>query len=120
LGKGVAIAPTEEDVYAPFNGTVTAVFPGNHAIGLTSDDGVELLIHVGIDTVTLIGEGFNRFVEQGDRVELGQHLLSFDLDTIKAHHLSSLAMVVVTNTNEYADVFTTEVDFVNQSDLLLN
>lgn len=120
LGKGVAIAPTEEDVYAPFNGTVTAVFPGNHAIGLTSDDGVELLIHVGIDTVTLNGEGFNRFVEQGDRVELGQHLLSFDLNTIKAHHLSSLAMVVVTNTNEYADVFTTEVDFVNQSDLLLN
>lgn len=119
LGKGVAIAPTEETVNAPFNGTVTAVFSGNHAIGLTSDDGVELLIHVGIDTVTLDGEGFSRFVEKDQRIEIGQPLTSFKLDVIKAHHLSSLVMIVVTNTNDYDDVHTTDLDYVNNLEKLL-
>lgn len=120
LGKGVAIAPTEEYVQAPFNGTVTAVFPGNHAIGLISDEGVELLIHVGIDTVTLNGEGFNRYVEKDERIELGQQLLSFNLETIAEHHLSSLVMIVVTNTNEFADVFITDAEYTNQLEKLLN
>lgn len=120
LGKGIAVSPSGSEVVAPFNGTITAVFPGNHAIGLTSDDGVELLIHVGIDTVNLEGEGFERFVEKDARVLLGDKLLTFDKEVIQKHNLSSVTMIVVTNTNEYADILEVNTDYVNHLDKLLN
>lgn len=119
LGKGIAVSPSGSEVVAPFNGTITAVFPGNHAIGLTSDDGVELLIHVGIDTVNLEGEGFERIVEKDAHVLLGDKLLTFDKEVIQKHNLSSVTMIVVTNTNEYTDVLEVNTDYVNHLDKLL-
>lgn len=104
LGQGVAILPTDETVYAPFNGTVTALFDSKHAIGLTSDDGIELLIHVGIDTVQMNGEGFNYLVERDQTIEVGQPLLTFNLEKIKDHGYSTITPVVVTNTNDLNDV----------------
>ena len=83
LGLGCGIRPESECVVAPFAGTVTMTTPTDHAIGLTSDGGVELLVHVGIDTVEMGGEGFARLVEQGERVEPGDPILSFTRSTIR-------------------------------------
>lgn len=75
LGKGVAIEPTNGEIVSPVNGVVSTVFPTKHAIGLTSDEGVEILIHIGMDTVALNGEGFESFVKQNDRVRKGDLLV---------------------------------------------
>ena len=104
LGKGIAIKPTSTTVYAPFSGKVTAVFPGNHAIGLTSDQGVELLIHIGIDTVNLQGAAFERLINEGDILVKGQELLHFDSEKINAAGYEDTVMITVTNTSNYLDV----------------
>ncbi|MBO0472033.1 PTS glucose transporter subunit IIA [Enterococcus sp. DIV0242_7C1] len=106
LGKGFAVKPIEGVVYAPFSGTVTAVFDSKHAIGLTSDSGVELLIHVGIDTVQLDGEGYKYFVEKDQKVTTGDKLLEFDLEKIKEKGYNIITPVVVTNTVDFGDVIT--------------
>lgn len=106
LGQGVAIIPTDDTVYAPFNGTVTALFDSKHAIGLTSDDGVELLIHVGIDTVQMNGEGFAYAVERDQKITVGQPLLTFNIEKIKDHGYSIITPVVVTNSNDLNDILT--------------
>ena len=105
LGKGVAINPSEGVVRAPFDGTVTASFPSGHAIGLTSDTGVECLIHVGMDTVNLDGRHFETAVEQGQRVKAGDTLLTFDLAAIAAEGYSLCSPVIVSNTPDFLDVF---------------
>ncbi|MGG5333523.1 beta-glucoside-specific PTS transporter subunit IIABC [Enterococcus sp. AZ163] len=104
VGKGVGIIPSEGKVVAPFDGVVTLTTETNHAIGVTSNDGVELLIHIGIDTVNLKGEGFSREVSEGDVVKLGDTLLQFDLERIQAAGLSVYSPVVVTNTADFLDL----------------
>lgn len=97
IGPGVGIEPNGNTVVAPFDGTVVNLFHTKHAIGLESDHGVELLIHIGIDTVKMQGRGFDAFVKQGDRVKAGQKLLEFNLDLIRAEAKSIITPVIVTN-----------------------
>ncbi|MCD2256267.1 PTS glucose transporter subunit IIA [Lactobacillus sp. CC-MHH1034] len=104
MGKGVAIEPTEGKLYAPVAGTVSLLFPTGHAIGINSDQGAEILLHIGMDTVSLDGKGFTPKVKQGDRVEAGQLLLEFDMATIKAAGLETTTPIIITNSNQYHDV----------------
>ncbi len=104
LGKGLAVRPNEGKVYAPFDGTVETLFPTNHAIGLKSVDGIEILIHIGMDTVNLEGKYFVSKVKQEDTIKKGQLLLEFDGKTIQEAGYSIDTPIVVTNTKEYLDV----------------
>ncbi|MGI6005936.1 MAG: sucrose-specific PTS transporter subunit IIBC [Ruminococcus sp.] len=104
LGKGAAIIPSQGKILSPINGTVTTVFDTKHAIGLTSDDGMEILIHVGINTVELNGEHFTAHVSDGDAVTAGQLLLTADLDKIAAAGYNLTTPVIVTNSDSYASV----------------
>lgn len=104
MGKGIAIEPTNGEVCAPVTGTITSILPTKHAIGITSDEGVELLIHVGMDTVELKGVGFECFVNENEHVKAGDLLLKADLKKIKAAGFSVTTPIVVTNTKEYSAV----------------
>lgn len=106
LGKGFAVKPVEGVVYAPVSGTVTAIFDTKHAIGLTSDSGVELLIHIGIDTVQLNGDGYEYFVEKGQNIEIGDKLIEFDLEKITEKGYNIITPVVVTNSTDFGDIIT--------------
>ncbi len=108
LGQGLAIKPTEGKVVAPVSGEVTTLFPSLHAIGITSEEGVEILIHVGLDTVQLEGKGFKAHVKQGDKIVKGQELVSFDIDFIQESGYSIVTPVVVTNYNDYFEIAATE------------
>ncbi|WP_186578009.1 beta-glucoside-specific PTS transporter subunit IIABC [Aquibacillus kalidii] len=119
LGKGVAIEPTEGKVIAPASGTVSALFPTKHAIGITTDYGAELLIHVGMDTVNLEGKYFTAHVAQGDRIDVGQILLEFDADKIKEAGYILSTPVIVTNHDSYGSLLTTEAKEVKVNDLLI-
>ncbi|MCI8888313.1 MAG: PTS transporter subunit EIIC [Hungatella sp.] len=103
VGKGGAVIPAEGSIYAPASGTVTMVFPGSHAIGITSDTGIELIVHIGIDTVKLEGKGFESHVKNGDKVEKGQLLVKFDQEEIRRQY-DITTMVIVTNTNQFLDI----------------
>ena len=104
MGPSIGIVPSGETVYAPFDGEVMMVFPTKHAVGLTSKDGIEVLIHVGIDTVNMNGEGFEAFVEGGQKVSKGDKLLTFDRAAIKKAGYSDTVIVVLTNGNILPDV----------------
>lgn len=119
MGKGIAIDPTDGVIVAPAKATVNLVFPTGHAIGLTTENGVELLIHIGMDTVSLAGKGFKTYVEAGDVVEAGQKLIEFDLATIRDAKLPVITPVIVTNTADFDDVLTTKEARVNTGDYLL-
>ncbi len=108
IGKGVVIEPSEGEVYAPITGTVTTLFPTLHAIGITGDNGVEILIHIGLNTVRLDGNGFVAHVKQGDKVKKGQLLLDFDRDFIKKSGYSVQTIVVITNGKDLLDVIGTD------------
>lgn len=120
LGKGVGIYPTEGEVVAPFDGTVMSLFPTKHAIGVVSDDGLEMLIHVGLDTVQLDGKYFEAYVSQGDRIEKGQKLLSFDIPAIKAAGYSVEVPIVITNSNDYKEIIITNKSDVEEKEFLLS
>ncbi|HHD9089032.1 beta-glucoside-specific PTS transporter subunit IIABC [Enterococcus faecalis] len=108
MGKTLAIYPTEEQIVSPGNGQVTALYPTHHAIGLKLDNGAEILLHIGINTVELKGRAFETFVKVGERVRLGQKLLSFDKQIIQAAGYDPTILVIVTNTAEMAVIETTK------------
>jgi glucose-specific phosphotransferase system IIA component len=119
IGPGIAVEPSQNFITAPFDGKVVNLFHTNHAIGLESDLGVELLIHIGIDTVKMKGNGFKSFVKQGDVVKKGQKLIEFDLDLIKKEAKSIITPVIVTNGAQYAQLkFTTENECSSAKTLL--
>ncbi|WP_426354045.1 PTS sugar transporter subunit IIA [Exiguobacterium sp. R-39] len=101
MGDGIAIEPTEGKVVSPINATVETIFPTKHAIGLKGEDGLELLIHVGLDTVNLKGEGFTAHVQSGDKVKAGDVLVEFDLDFIRANAPSTITPIIVTNHDQF-------------------
>ncbi len=103
LGDGVAIEPTEETVYAPFDGVISTVAESKHAIGITGKDGMELLIHVGVDTVAMNGDGFTLFVREEDQVKAGQKLLTFSKDKIAAAGHPDCVVVLLTNAEDFDD-----------------
>ena len=104
MGNGFAIVPTEGKVFAPFAGKVTMVFETKHAIGLRSDNGVEVLVHIGLDTVNLKGEHFNVHIKEGDTIEAGQLLVEFDLEKLKELGYDTIIPFIVTNGAEFAQV----------------
>jgi PTS system beta-glucosides-specific IIC component len=119
LGKGIAIEPSEGKVVAPFDGTVTTLFPTKHAIGFVSDDGMELLIHIGMDTVQLEGKHFEAHVAQGDKVKQGQTIVTFDMDAIKEAGFSLITPVVVVNTKDYLDLVETQETEIKRGDEII-
>jgi len=104
FGKGIAIVPVNGELLSPINGRVGSVFATHHAITLESDSGAEVLIHIGIDTVKLNGKGFTRHVEDGQMVTIGQPLISFDLEALRASNIDPSIIVIVTNTDRYHDI----------------
>ncbi len=119
LGKGIAIEPEEGVLYAPADGTISALFPTGHAIGLTTETGLELLMHVGMDTVQLDGKGFQAFVETGEMVKQGQKLLEFDRKRISEAGYSLVTPILVTNTEDFEMVEPVEGKEVQVGDSLL-
>ena len=101
LGPGCGILPAGSIVSAPFSGTVTQVAETLHAVGVTSNDGIEVLIHIGVDTVTMNGKGFKSFVSNGQKINRGDKMVSFDSETIKAAGFSDAIAVVVTNADDF-------------------
>lgn len=119
LGKGGAILPSDGKVVSPVDGTIVTFFPTSHAIGIQSDSGVEILIHVGMDTVKLNGKYFNPKAKEGDHIKKGQLLLEFDIDNIKKEGYSTLTPIIISNTDDYSDIIKTsekEIDY--QEDFL--
>ena len=105
MGQGVVIEPSQVELVSPVNGTVTVLFPTKHAVGIVSEEGVEMLMHIGMDTVSLDGKGFESHIKQGDKVVVGQQLISFDMDVIKEAGLVTETPVIITNQDDFqADV----------------
>ncbi|MCC0784045.1 PTS glucose transporter subunit IIA [Clostridioides sp. ES-S-0108-01] len=119
LGKGVAINPSEGKVYSPVNGVVTTLFPTGHAIGITSENGIEILIHIGMNTVQLDGEHFIPRIKQDDEIKKGDLLLEFDISEIKKAGYSLITPVLVTNYENYLDIIETDEKEVSQEEELL-
>lgn len=119
MGKGIAVEPAEGKVYAPADGEISTFFPTGHAIGITTDNGIEILIHVGMDTVDMKGEGFTPKAKQGDHVKKGDLLLEFDIEKIKAAGHPVTTPIIITNTDSYADVVPTDAASVAAGDEIL-
>ena len=120
MGKGCLIIPDNGNVYAPVDGTVATLFPTKHAIGLVSNDGVEILIHIGIDTVNLEGKYFQAQIKQGDKVKKGQLLVTFDKEAIEKEGYATEIPVVITNTNNYTDVVEMDHNHHNHGDTIIH
>lgn len=119
MGQGIVIDPSEGRLTSPVNGIVTTIFPTGHAIGITSDEGAEILIHVGVNTVRLKGKHFEKQVQEGDRVERGQLILLFDIEQIQAAGYVTATPVIVTNSANYLDVLKTSESEVHRGDYLM-
>ena len=119
LGKGVAIRPSKGRVVSPVNGVMTLVFETKHAVTLVTDDGVEILIHVGLDTVNLKGEHFTAFVNQGDKVNIGDELLAFDIAGITAAGYDTTTPIVICNSDDFKSIEILTSGAVKQGDKIL-
>lgn len=119
MGNGVAINPSKGEVKAPVDGVITTFFPTGHAIGIQGDNGAEILIHVGMDTVSLNGEGFEALAKEGDRVKKGQLILKFDMDVIKSHNLPIVTPVILTNTDDLTSVSPVTSGTVTENDVII-
>lgn len=119
LGRGILIYPEKGEVRAPFDGTVMTLFPAKHAIGMVSEAGLELLIHVGLDTVQLEGKYFESLVQQGERVKQGDLLLRFDKKKIEEEGYSLETPVIVTNYTDYLDILENQGETVGPDDALI-
>ncbi|MGA4514488.1 beta-glucoside-specific PTS transporter subunit IIABC [Staphylococcus caledonicus] len=119
MGKGLAIQPDNYEVEAPIDGVVSMIAVSKHAIGITSPEGVELLIHVGLDTVKLNGEGFELLVSENEKVTVGQPLLKFDAKYIKEQGYDIITPVLVTNSNEFEEVIVDDVQHVKAKDKVI-
>lgn len=104
LGKGIAVLPTKGEVVAPADCTVSVLYPTLHAMGLKLEDGTELLIHIGMDTVAMNGDGFTKHVNEGDKIKKGTPIVSFDIDKIKAAGYDTTVSVIISNTADFAEV----------------
>lgn len=119
LGKGVALIPNDNKVYSPVEGIISATFETKHAIGITTDKNMEILIHIGIDTVKFGGKPFKQFVEKGQRVKQGDLLIEFDKELLKQGDADLTTMVVITNSNDYLEIIPTKEKRVKMNDDLL-
>ncbi|MBY0755404.1 PTS beta-glucoside transporter subunit IIBCA [Clostridium sardiniense] len=119
LGKGIAINPTEGKIFAPADGVLTTLFPTGHALGITTDNGTEVLIHIGMDTVKLDGKYFTPKVNQGEKIKKGQLLLEFDINAIKKEGYSVVTPIVITNSDSCLDIVETDKKRVDCKDELL-
>lgn len=113
MGEGYVVFPSRGEVVAPFDGKISMIYPTKHAIALTSNSGLEILIHIGLDTVKLNGEGFELFIEIDDEVKKGQKILKVDLEFIRSKNLLTATPVVITNLNER------EMEFEKFGDVVL-
>jgi PTS system beta-glucosides-specific IIC component len=120
MGKGVAVEPSEGKFYAPADGVISVFFPTGHAVGIQADNGAEILVHVGMDTVELNGKGFTPKKKQGDRVKKGDLLLEVDLDTVKAAGKSTITPVIITNTASLKEVTPVAEGSVKHGDALIS
>ncbi len=112
MGEGIAVEPTVGELRAPGNGEITTIFPTGHAVGITTEDGVEILMHIGMDTVEMNGEGFTKHVKQGDKIKTGDLLVTFDIEAIKAAGKLTVTPIVVTNTANFKEVEVSNVEKV--------
>ncbi|MGW7860127.1 beta-glucoside-specific PTS transporter subunit IIABC [Staphylococcus xylosus] len=119
MGQGIAIKPESQTVHAPFDGVVSMIAVSKHAIGITSSTGVELLIHVGLDTVQLNGEGFNILVKENDSLQQGQPILKFDKSLLDSKNYDSIIPVIITNSAEFSETIATKESNITTNDELL-
>ena len=119
LGEGAAVEPSEGKLYAPCDGKIDSVFDTKHAVNMVSDDGVEILLHIGIDTVKLGGQYFEAHVSDGQEVKKGELLISFDIDKIKAAGYKVTTPLIIGNTDDYASVEPVAQNSVSAGDMIL-
>lgn len=116
MGDGIAIKPDSDIIYAPVDGGIMQMFPSKHAVGIKAANGAEIMIHIGLETVNLNGEGFAAHVQEGDHVKQGDKLISFDRDVIEKKAESSITPVIITNTAEMREITLTEKGRVSAKD----
>lgn len=119
MGKGIAVRPNEGKVFSPVDGKIQMIFKTNHAIGILSEEGAQILIHIGIDTIKLDGKHFKSYVKDGDTVKKGDLLVEFDKDAIQSEGYDIITPVIITNSSDYLDVLSKDIEQVNMGDDLL-
>ncbi|CAM2772438.1 MULTISPECIES: PTS sugar transporter subunit IIA [Salinicoccus] len=119
MGEGFGVDPTDGEVVAPVAGTVMQVFPTNHAVGIKTNNGLEVLIHIGLETVAMEGKGFEGHVSEGDKVEKGDKLVTFDMDLVKSEANSTISPVIITNSDVLDSFDLKEVTDLDRADTVV-